>query len=557
MAALAGYPGLVVVGGMYAGLWLLGRAWLDARPNVDGSRSRLKAIGFACCAVATFAGIGLAVLSPTYFGFLNELHGYAERATALSREEVLGNNPLEPAALLALTSPLPALLNFHSPRPLWTANLSMVTLYLCPILSCMGLAGLAGGCDRRWRWFVALLGLLCLACAMSTVLPLRGWLYDFLPPTRFFRYSGLFRCHALFSLVVLALLGSCDLERQIAGAWRRFRSTSAILAVAAVGGFGVVLWLLRDASDGWPVRATALTHVSIAWGGTLLLAVRGHRLLAMRPASAAISGLVALCVVDATLTAVLSKPLMFGNRQELMRKITPVAGSSSLALQDWDRQPEATPSSLIPSNTNLFTGTPVLFSYSSLQNRFHDALRTSAMLAASALGTQRMWFSRCAATCALSQDAFDAFARRTEELGRPCLVLAKESAAVDGSDIALESLPAAEPVAATIRQYRPNTLCFDVECPDDGWLLITDRWASGWRATVDGLPQEVLVGNFMFRALELRRGRHQVCFEYRPLGHPWFVLLSWGTLTCVFAVPATGRGARRVSRFFCPERDPA
>ena len=64
--------------------------------------------------------------------------------------------------------------------------------------------------------------------------------------------------------------------------------------------------------------------------------------------------------------------------------------------------------------------------------------------------------------------------------------------------------PPAEPIAVALREYSPNRLIFDVEAPRDGWLLVTDRWASGWQATVNGRDAPVWLGNFIFRAVRVR-----------------------------------------------------
>jgi uncharacterized membrane protein YfhO len=72
-----------------------------------------------------------------------------------------------------------------------------------------------------------------------------------------------------------------------------------------------------------------------------------------------------------------------------------------------------------------------------------------------------------------------------------------------------------------------------VEAPQDGWLLLTDRWARGWRARVDGAEAAIAGGNFIFRALPLSRGRHAVQMSYHPTGLAPLAAVSWGTLLVV------------------------
>lgn len=62
----------------------------------------------------------------------------------------------------------------------------------------------------------------------------------------------------------------------------------------------------------------------------------------------------------------------------------------------------------------------------------------------------------------------------------------------------------------------PNRLNVQLTTPAAGWLVLSEAWYPGWRATVDGAAVPTLRANAMFRALWLAAGPHQVVFEYRP-----------------------------------------
>jgi uncharacterized membrane protein YfhO len=102
------------------------------------------------------------------------------------------------------------------------------------------------------------------------------------------------------------------------------------------------------------------------------------------------------------------------------------------------------------------------------------------------------------------------------------------------------------PVTPVLREYTLRTLSFDVNVPEDGWLLVTDRWARSWRARVDGTPAPIWKGNFLFRALQVHAGANAVELTYRPLGYPWLTLLSWLVVGAVLAAPAARGLARHV-----------
>jgi len=97
----------------------------------------------------------------------------------------------------------------------------------------------------------------------------------------------------------------------------------------------------------------------------------------------------------------------------------------------------------------------------------------------------------------------------------------------------IERLPAAEKIGVDLVKYLPDELVFNVQCPTDGWLLVTDRWARSWRAEVNGKPTTIYGGNFIFRAVRVAAGQNNIIFTYRPFGFPWLVVASWTTLAAV------------------------
>lgn len=91
--------------------------------------------------------------------------------------------------------------------------------------------------------------------------------------------------------------------------------------------------------------------------------------------------------------------------------------------------------------------------------------------------------------------------------------------------VLLESEPAFVPSVANpptrldqavITSYKNDTVDIDVET-NGGFLVLTDTYYPGWRAYVDGVEQPILRANYLFRAVPLQSGRHQVSFVYKPL----------------------------------------
>ena len=82
------------------------------------------------------------------------------------------------------------------------------------------------------------------------------------------------------------------------------------------------------------------------------------------------------------------------------------------------------------------------------------------------------------------------------------------------------SMPQAGGAPGSVRSihYTNNTVTLEVAADRESWLVLADTWAPGWRASIDGAPVVVRQANFLFRAVRVPAGEHQVRFEYRPEG---------------------------------------
>jgi hypothetical protein len=90
-----------------------------------------------------------------------------------------------------------------------------------------------------------------------------------------------------------------------------------------------------------------------------------------------------------------------------------------------------------------------------------------------------------------------------------------------------------EPLGRTSPQPEPSVLrdgpdrvIIRVGMAQAGYLVLTDIYYPGWKATVDGEPVEILPADHAFRAICLGTGEHSVVFEYAPLS---FRLGAWTT----------------------------
>jgi len=68
-----------------------------------------------------------------------------------------------------------------------------------------------------------------------------------------------------------------------------------------------------------------------------------------------------------------------------------------------------------------------------------------------------------------------------------------------------------------IVRYHPNQVEIETQTEQAGFLVLSDTYYPGWRAFVDGQPNEIYRANYLFRAIYLPSGRHKVEFKYEPL----------------------------------------
>jgi hypothetical protein len=65
-------------------------------------------------------------------------------------------------------------------------------------------------------------------------------------------------------------------------------------------------------------------------------------------------------------------------------------------------------------------------------------------------------------------------------------------------------------------EVRPDRMIVETDFNEPGYLVLTDAYSSGWKATVDGAPAVVQRANIAFRAIRVAAGRHRVVQVYRP-----------------------------------------
>jgi hypothetical protein len=532
LSGLGGYPALVFLNGCFVLLWSLGRVVWSDEPRSAGAAYLFKRIATLHVIIVL---IGAAVMSPTYVPFFIEGPDVSDRAGPMKRDDAVANDALHPAAALTLSSPA-----------LWQADIfeytdiSMRSLYVGALVlasAAFALSKRRNAAFRRWLLFLALL---FLACAMGRALPLRDWLYDWVPPTRYFRHAALFRGYTIFALVVLALLGTRDLATTIRTqdreAWRRFTLTVGCMAALALAGYTSAIAFIREAapvlhtSSHWHTYGTWLLMCVVAAVG---LPRNGRRWRQIAPVA-----FIVLAIADALSASRLARPTMYNPEPDSWRALDDLHGAET----------DLTTRGLMRdvgdgSNHAFVSKTPTMRGYSGLAGRLVRRYAEDDALVESVTGPNRLWFSTSVGIVDRSEDCYEVFRDRAAKLPAPPLVIHPQPLVTGGPpgsqitetcEAVVPSLPSAMRVDSfTVWTYSPTRLRFRVDVPAPGWLLVTDTWSRRWRVTVNDRESTAIRANFAFRAVQVSQGTNFVDFRYDAIGFPWLLMLSWGLLMSI------------------------
>lgn len=85
-----------------------------------------------------------------------------------------------------------------------------------------------------------------------------------------------------------------------------------------------------------------------------------------------------------------------------------------------------------------------------------------------------------------------------------------------------------------------GTVACRVEAEAPQFVVVTDSWYPGWRATVDGEPARLYRANSSFMAVAVPAGRHEVRLEYRPEALVWLTWLGVAVEVALLLVCAAG-----------------
>ena len=98
---------------------------------------------------------------------------------------------------------------------------------------------------------------------------------------------------------------------------------------------------------------------------------------------------------------------------------------------------------------------------------------------------------------------------------------------------------------AEIINYQPNNIEISVDSKNNALLFLTDNFALGWKASVDGKNVPILRANYTFRAIKITEGKHTVRFWYDPWSFKLGVYLAIGGLIGILIMILISKNTNR------------
>lgn len=80
--------------------------------------------------------------------------------------------------------------------------------------------------------------------------------------------------------------------------------------------------------------------------------------------------------------------------------------------------------------------------------------------------------------------------------------------------------------AVRVLEHQPERIILEAVLEETAALVVTDAWAPGWKATVNGQPASLYPANVLFKGMVLPAGTHRIEMRYEPDSLAWGIRLS-------------------------------
>jgi len=90
--------------------------------------------------------------------------------------------------------------------------------------------------------------------------------------------------------------------------------------------------------------------------------------------------------------------------------------------------------------------------------------------------------------------------------------------------------------SVSILKYKPNYVEIEAEMSAPGFLVLSDTYYPGWKASVDEKPSKIYRADYILRAVYLAPGKHIVKFTYDPFSFKIGSMITLATIGILLAL---------------------
>ena len=524
-----GYPAFITVA-----LYLLILFFLILFFRKQSAAARWKLLWLHAAMAGVFLIVSAGILLSWY-----QFIPLISRGVGMSLEEVYVQ-PFSPRCAESFILPFVTLKG----NELYGTDISMRNAYLG--LSCLLMLPFLRLRNRNMKLLViVLVALFCLAAAVGPYLPVRAWLYHFVPMMRLFRFPALFRIFFIIGAILVSAHGVHAFLQDVPGSRRRLAwIVMAFLSVFILTfgyslmmsgftwGWGHSLYSFRghlaDAARSEHVQLQCMVQIILL--GSLLAACLYRRGRFLKPGV-----LIIFCMADMVLASGLNA---YGTVVAMQRR-----GDQEDPIKDAPRHfPVPDPSipvsaysdlrrnmGLMRTNTSIYFKTPAADGYNTFLLNTFNRLEASA-IRDSVRTNPYLYFADGVGTGADSQP----------------LAIRGELRVDTASYLRLSRMPPAADSGQHIKvsSFLPNEIIATVSTEDSALLNLQQSYAAGWSLSVNGKETPLFITNYTQMAGIIPPGEHRVVWTYNP---PFIrPMLIWTIASLLLLLATLGVYRRRL-----------
>lgn len=520
IATLSGYPGLNAFMGLALALWLLLRHLPEQNPAETSAHYFSKKTLRIALTLVIIAVVMIAVWSPILHSFFTEGKGYTDRISALAPDISNFADAFSLQAAVSLFFPFSTIIGFGKFIP---GDISMTNAYMGMLTIPLAVLWFLKGNGNRRPWWMVVFVLFTFVVSLGGHAGLRTLLYYIYPPMRYMRFSAPFRIFWIMPLCLGAGLGFSHFSRQPADRRFFFKIFIGWVVAASVAALYVTA---RLASSG--VHVTEF-FTRLFLPGILSVVLSGAMIRLWSKSSRKgldrVIPVLLLLVFSLDLAAAFHyNSMTIYNDGDVVRRIESFHKKTTLISGE--------PQSRVPgmpvgfTNFQQVTKIPVVEGYVNMRSKGFNDILCKSRFADIMSKSPRFWVSPGVAKPTLHADVLAILSQTGS--GDPVPVFVEDAA----SPIADIRVVPGSYGKTRIFSYAPENIEMSVSVPGDkgGFLASTERYASGWKAWVDGVPQKIWKTNLYFRGIFVPAGEHVVIWKYEPMLFKPLAILSYATI---------------------------